>query len=92
MITIEILILVLLLALVFYRSTNGFDFDLVEIKSWEYSTKEKFYLVEFKWDSAGSTLQGFLVSDEAPSKDGKYVVGGFDASKNMWHIIKKKSI
>ena len=85
------ILLVLLVAFIIYRCTNNFDFDLVEIKSWEYSTETKYYIVEFTWTDS-SLLTGLLISDEPPSEGERYVVGGYDVSKQMWHIVKKKCL
>lgn len=87
----KIIILVLLVGLITYRCTNNFNFDLVEIKSWEYSTKCKYYIVEFTWTD-DSILQGLLISDEPPSDEERYVVAGYDSSKGLWHIVKKKKL
>ena len=86
----KIIILVFVVICIFYRCTKNFNLDLVEIKSWEYSTKCKYYIVEFTWTDKNSTLTGLLISDEPPSEGERYVVAGYDVSKKMWHIIKQK--
>ena len=76
--------------MVFYRSTNNFNFDLIKIQSWEYSPVLKGYVVEFIWKDKNKVLTGFLLSVEPPSREERYVVGGYDISKGMWHIVKQK--
>ena len=87
---VKIAILVLVIICIFYRCTNDFNFDLIEIMSWEYSTEKKYYVVEFKWTNSSELLQGFLISDEQPLEGERYLVAGYDMSKGMWHIVKKK--
>ena len=88
---IKIAILVALVIFIFYRCTKDFNFDLVDITSWEYSTRTKYYVVEFTWIGS-SRLTGFLISDEPPSVGERYVIAGYDISKGMWHIVKKKCL
>ena len=86
----KFLVLVLIVMLILYKSTNKFNLGLVNITGYKYSPKDKFYVVEFERD--GLTEEGFLVSSEPPAwQESKFVIAGYDISKKMWHIIEIKN-
>ena len=87
----KVILLVLLILFVAYRCTRNFNFNVVEIESWEYSTKYDCYLVEFRWYHSEETLSGFYVADEPPVLNVEsFKIEGYDFSKGLWLVKKQK--
>lgn len=83
------IVLLILSFLVLYRSTRGFSFDRVEIKSWEYSTDYNAFIVEFRWYN-NSQRKGILIAEEPPAlQEEEYIIAGYDITKGLWHVVKK---
>jgi hypothetical protein len=85
------IVILILLGVILYRITNGFKFGLIEITSFEYSTENKHYVVEFERN--GSVEKGYIVAKEPPAwQESKFAIAGYDVSKEMWHIIEIKKV